>query len=236
MLTIQLFAGYDSRESVGFHVFTQSVIDNSSAPVAISALHLGSLQQVYHGGQRDGTNAFIYSRFLIPYLMNYQGFAIFADGCDMLCRGDIAELWALRNPFKAVQVVKHDYKTKHPRKYVGTPMEADNADYPKKNQSSLMLINCAHYAWRGITPETVETLPGSYLHRLEFIDDRFVGELPPEWNYLADEYDHNQDAKLVHWTAGIPGFPHYKDAMHAEEWFRTKARANHAAEFAAVTG
>jgi hypothetical protein len=37
---------------------------------------------------------------------------------------------------KAVAVVKHDYKTKHRRKYIGTPLEADNADYPRKNWSS----------------------------------------------------------------------------------------------------
>jgi len=226
--TIRLFAGYDPREAVGYHVFVQSVIENSTAPVSISALHLGSLQKVYQGGQRDGTNAFIYSRFLIPYLMSYSGFAVFADGCDMLCRGDIAELWALRDPFKAVQVAKHDYKTKHPRKYIGTAIEADNGDYPRKNWSSLMIINCAHYAWRNITPETVENLPGSYLHRLEFIDDRFVGDLPKNWNWLADEYGANATAKLIHWTAGIPGFEHYKGAMHADEWNRTNARANHA--------
>lgn len=227
--TIQLFAGYDPRESVGYHVFTQSVIDNSTAPVAISALHLGSLQQVYQGGQRDGTNAFIYSRFLIPYLMNYSGFAIFADGCDMLCRGDIAELWALRNPFKAVQVVKHDYKTKHPRKYVGSSIEADNRDYPKKNWSSLMLINCAHYSWRNITPETVESAPGRYFHRFEFMDQRYVGDLPAAWNWLTDEYGENPDAKLLHWTAGIPAFDGYKTAAHSAEWFDTNERANYVA-------
>lgn len=216
--TIPLFAGYDPRESVGYHVFTQSVLENSTAPVAVTPLHLGNLRKVYQGGQRDGTNAFIYSRFLIPYLMGYNGFAIFADGCDMLCRGDIAELWALRDPFKAVQVVKHDYKTKHPRKYIGTSIEAKNADYPKKNQSSLMLINCSHYAWRNITPETVETAPGRYMHRLEFVDDRFVGELPKVWNHLVSEYPPNPDAKIVHFTLGIPAFEHYKDCEFSDEW------------------
>src|SRR5690606_36000298 len=97
---------------------------------------------MYRGGQRDGTNAFIYSRFLIPYLQNYKGWALFVDGADMIVKGDLAELWALRDKAKAVQVVKHDYRTKHPRKYVGTQMEADNRDYPCKNWSSVMVINC----------------------------------------------------------------------------------------------
>ena len=102
---IRVFAGYDGREAVGYHTFSQSVIENSTQPVSIAPLCLSMMKKVYEGGQRDGTNEFIYSRFLIPYLMGYEGAAIFVDGADMLCRGDIAELWALRDEFKAVQVV-----------------------------------------------------------------------------------------------------------------------------------
>jgi len=221
---IPVFAGYDFRESIGYHTFCQSVIDNTTEPVGISPLSLSTMQKVYVGGQRDGTNEFIYARFLIPYLCNYQGSAIFVDGSDMVCRGDIAELWALRDPFKAVQVVKHDYKTKHPRKYVGSTIEAGNQDYPRKNWSSVMILNMQHYAWRNITPEMVAKVPGRYLHRFEFIEDRFVGELPVEWNWLADEQGANFDAKLLHWTAGIPAFDHYKDAMHEADWNKYRAR------------
>jgi lipopolysaccharide biosynthesis glycosyltransferase len=73
---------------------------------------------------------------LIPELMNFAGFAIFVDAADMLCRGDLTELWSMRDKNFAVQVVKHDYRTKHPRKYVGTELEADNQDYPRKNWSA----------------------------------------------------------------------------------------------------
>lgn len=217
---IHLFAGFDEREEVGYHAFTSSIIKNSTVPVAITPLSEKGLSRCYAEGQRDGSNAFTYSRFLIPFLMDYSGWAIFADGCDMIVKEDLYELAKLRDPFKAVQVVKHDYKTKHARKYIGEPMESVNADYPRKNWSSLMLINCAHYAWRSLNPETVAKLPGSYLHRLEFIDDRFIGGLPVEWNWLADEYGENAEAKLLHWTAGIPAFKHYQNAPMAEEWFK----------------
>lgn len=224
---IHLFSGFDTREAVGYHTFSASVIDKASHPVGIFPLHL-SMLPFYKGGERDGTNAFIYSRFLIPYMMGYKGFAIFVDGADMIVRGDIAELDALCDPWKAVQVVKHDYKTKHPRKYVGTGMEADNRDYERKNWSSVMIINCGHYNWARITPETIDKMSGADLHRFAFIDERFIGELPKEWNWLCDEYGPNPDAKLLHWTAGIPGFPHYKDAPHADEWFAANAKVNHA--------
>lgn len=227
---IRLFAGFDDREAVGYHTFCASVIEHASEPVSITPLHLGTLKKFYAGGSRDGTNAFIYSRFLVPYLCGYNGFAIFMDGADMVVRDDIAELWAMRDPFKAVQVVKHDYKTKNPRKYVGTKMEAENADYPCKNWSSVMLINCAHYNWRNITPETVEKMPGSYLHRFEFIEPRFVGELPKEWNWLADEYGENESSKVCHWTCGIAAFPAYASTPMASEWHKYHKLVNMATE------
>lgn len=227
---IQIFAGYDPREAIGYHTFCASVIEHCTEPVTITPLHMDTLQKVYSGGHRDGTNAFIYSRFLIPYLLGYRGFAIFVDGADMVVREDIAELWKLRDPFKAVQVVKHNYKTKHKRKYVGTKMEADNSDYPCKNWSSVMIINCGHYAWRNITPETVERMQGAYLHRFEFIEPRYIGELPMVWNWLADEYGENAYAKLLHWTAGIPAWPAYKDAPMADEWRKYHELVNKATD------
>jgi len=225
---IPLYAGFDPRDEVGYHTFASSVIHHATEPIAIIPLDLQMLSKVYDGGLRDGTNAFIYSRFLITYLQGFKGMAIFADGADMIVKADIAELWALRDPFKAVQVVQHDYRTQHPRKYVGTSMEAENADYPRKNWSSLMIINCAHYAWRDLTPEAVANLPGAQLHRFGFIPERFIGELPMEWNWLADEYGENPDAKLLHWTAGIPDFPNYAHAPHAADWFAAEEKVSHA--------
>lgn len=215
---INLFTGYDAREVVGYHVFAQSVIERASVPVNFCPLSPRSISRLYDAGQRDGSNAFTYSRFLIPFLQGFEGWAIFADGADMLCRADIAELAALYDPYKAVQVVKHEYRTKHSRKYIGTPMEADNEDYERKNWSSLMLINCSHYAWRQMTPEKVADLPGSYLHRFGFIEDRYIGALPEEWNHLVGEYDHNPAAKLAHFTLGIPAMSHYEDCDYSGEW------------------
>lgn len=210
---IRLFAGYDAREAVGYHAFVQSVLDGTSETVSLTAL--GGV-----GPERDGSNAFTYSRFLVPWLCRFSGMAIFVDGADMLCRGDLAELWALRDPFAAVQVVQHSYQTRHPRKYVGTEMEAENRDYPCKNWSSVVIWNCAHMRNRRLTPEYVAEQSGEYLHRFEWLHDEpdLIGELPIEWNWLADEYGASTTAKLLHWTAGVPGFYAYKDAPHADEW------------------
>ncbi len=219
---VRIFTGSDQRESVGLHVFMQSVLEKSSLPVSFTPITESFSALV--GGQRDGTNAFTYGRFLVPYLMGWEGTAIFADGADMLCRSDIAELWnygrSLEHTYnKAVLVVKHDYKTNSPRKYIGTGMEAENTDYPRKNWSSLMVINCGHASWREATPEKIASLSGSDIHRFSFLrSDSHVGELPIEWNWLVGEYEHNPEAKLVHFTLGIPGFAHYFGVDYADEW------------------
>lgn len=223
---IQLFAGFDEREEVGYHAFCSSVIQHATVPVSITPLSLSTVQRIYGAGHRDGSNGFIYLRFLIPYLMRFEGWAIFCDGSDMLMRADIAELADLYDPYKAVQVVKHDYRTKHPRKYIGTPMEADNADYPRKQWSSVMLINCGHYAWRDMTPAKVAAMTGRHLHRFEFIDDNRIGELPKEWNHLVGEQEENPAAKLVHFTLGIPRMQHYQACDYSPEWYEQAARMN----------
>jgi hypothetical protein len=135
----------------------------------------------------------------------------------MLLRANIKELFDLRNPGYAVQVVKHDYKTKHARKYVGTEMEAENHDYPRKNWSSVILWNCGHIA-HFKNRHRMSTTDGKFLHRFGWLEDEQIGELPVEWNWLCDEYGENPEAKLLHWTAGGPFLPHYADSPMSAHW------------------
>lgn len=194
---IRLFVGQDSREWVGLNVFCSSVWGRASEPVSITPIH----------GPSNGTNAFTLARFKIAEMCDYKGFAIFADGSDMVCLADIAELWALRDPYKAVQVVKHDYRTKHPIKYLGQK----NEDYPRKNWSSLMLINCNHFGWRHLDKCTPEEL-----HRFSCFPDREIGDLPHEWNVLVGEED--RWAKILHYTIGVPCWKPYSEWPEAEVW------------------
>ena len=211
---INLYVGFDPREACVYHTFCQSVIEHASGPVSFIPLHKPMLDGFE--GQRDGTNAFIYSRYLVPSLQNNVGWAIFCDG-DQIVTDDIYELWNLRDYNKAVHVVKHDYKTKHKRKYIGTPIENDNIDYPRKNWSSVMLINCQHASNKILTREFVEDAGGEFLHRFQWLNDDEIGELPKEWNHLVGEY-HESNAKLYHHTLGSPGFNHYRNCESAIEW------------------
>ena len=215
---IRLVVGFDQREAIAYHTFCQSVLEKASLPVQFLPLATHSLAG-YQESHADGSNAFIYSRFLTPYLNDFSGWAIFADG-DMICQADIRQLWDLRDDSKAVMVVKHDYQTKASKKYLGNK----NENYPRKNWSSLVLWNCAHPAHRQLTPDFVQKQTGAFLHRFTWLDDDLIGELPKVWNWLTTEYEDNNDAKLLHYTLGTPCFKDYQNAPMAEEWFAAHQR------------
>jgi lipopolysaccharide biosynthesis glycosyltransferase len=221
MKPIPIFIGYDPREAVAYHTCANSIIRQSSQPVAIVPLAL-NLFSDYTETHTDGSNQFIYSRFLVPHLMGYTGHAIFMDG-DMIVRGDIAELWEQRSGYYDVQVVKHDYKTRMTEKYLG----AKNEDYPRKNWSSVILWNCNSHPNRKLTPEFVQKSTGAELHRFTWIEDSRIGELPPEWNWLPDEYGPNLDAKLLHYTLGTPCFHEFATTPQGDEWHREHMLADY---------
>jgi hypothetical protein len=213
---IHVFTGFDEREAIGWHVFAHSLLRRASEPVA--------LHRVDNCGMPQGTNAFTFSRFLVPYMMRYQGMAIFCDAADMLMLGDISKLANLYDPDYAVQVVKHEYQTRNPRKYIGTALETDNSQYDRKNWASLMLINCAHPGWAWSRPAVVECMRPLSMLQFAFLRDEDIGELPAHWNVLADEGQDIEGAQVLHWTAGIPAFPYYASAPGADLWHAEYAK------------
>lgn len=213
---IPIFIGYDPREAIAFHVCANSIIRHASQPVQIIPVAL-NLFSDYTETHTDGSNHFIYTRFLVPYMMQWSGHAIFIDG-DMIVRDDIAKLWQLRDFAKDVQVVKHDYKTKMAEKYLGSK----NEDYPCKNWSSVILWNCNSFPNRKLTPEYVMKATGAELHRFTWCSEDRIGQLPAEWNWLPDEYGVNDNAKLLHYTLGTPSFHEFAITPMADEWHRER--------------
>jgi lipopolysaccharide biosynthesis glycosyltransferase len=218
---ITVFIGYDPAEAVAFHVCANSIIRQATRPVSIIPLALNLLYD-YTETHEDGSNTFTYSRFLVPHLMQYQGRAIYLDG-DMVLLDDIAQLDQLFSDTVAVQVVKHNYKTKRSTKYLG----AKNENYPRKNWSSVIIWNCAHAKNQPLTPEYVKQNNGNHLHRFAWLADHDIGELPVEWNWLPDELGQNPQAKLLHYTLGIPCFEEFSSGPQADAWHREWAFTKH---------
>jgi lipopolysaccharide biosynthesis glycosyltransferase len=217
---IKIVVGFDQREAIAYHTFSQSVLEKSSLPVLFLPLSMNTLKG-YKETHNDKSNDFVYSRFLTPYLHNFEGWAIFADG-DMVCQSDIKELWDLRDETKALQVVMHDYKTKFNQKYLGNT----NENYPRKNWSSLILWNCSHPKHKVLTPDFISSQTGKYLHRFSWLDDEDIGELPIDWNWLAIEYPNNPKAKIIHYTLGTPCFKDYRNTEMAVTWHEVQQKVN----------
>jgi len=157
---------------------------------------------------------FAISRFLVPQLAEDHDVAIFMD-CDMLVRADLAELFNLLDPAKALQVVQHNYEPAQSIKMDGRTQTA----YTRKNWSSVMLWNLRHPANRLLTAAKVNSWSGRALHQFKWLEDSEIGALPHEWNHLVGVDPPNPDAKIVHFTLGIPRMAGYQDCEFAQEWF-----------------
>ena len=209
---LNIFVGFDQKEAIAYHTFVQSIIEKSSIPLSITPLAENNLDH-YSEQHTDGTNKFTYSRFLVPYLMDFKGWAIFADG-DMVCLSDLRDLKQFFDPNIAVSVVQHNYKTKYKTKYFGQK----NEDYPRKNWSSMIVWNCEHPKNKILTPDFISQKEGSFLHRFNWLKDVEIGELPKSWNWLAMEYEEKKDLDLIHYTLGTPCFKEYSNKSLAEFW------------------
>lgn len=213
---IRVFIGHDSREEVAFHVLSHSIQRRASEPVAIAPVKLSQLDGLMWRERHNlQSTDFSFSRFLVPHLAGFEGWALFMD-CDMLMLEDIAALWALRDDRYAVMCVHHDHVPAEDTKFLAQTQTV----YEKKNWSSVMLLNCARCT--ALTPEYVNTASGLELHRFHWLDgDHLIGEIPHRWNHLVD-YDPPQpvgEISNLHYTSGGPYFDEYKDCGYAAEWF-----------------
>jgi len=220
---LKIFIGYDSVESVAWHTMAHSIFERSSAPVSIIPLYLGNLKDIYTRERNSKqSNEFSFTRFLVPYLSDYSGYAVFFD-CDMMLRTDINEILDVVNsqPDKAVYVVKHDYTPKNKIKF----LKQVQYEYPRKNWSSVVLWNCGHPSNKKVTKDYVNTASPMELHRFLWLKDEEIGDLDVRWNWLVGEYANPpKDVKNVHWTVGGPYFNEYKNVDFSEEWFEEKDR------------
>lgn len=207
---IPIYIGYDRQETVAYHVLSHSILTRSSEPVSIVPLNRKNLRgQFWRPRSEVDSTDFSNARWIVPYLQK-EGWAIFAD-CDMLCRADIAQLWAQRDDRYAVMVKKHNHTPKEQKKFLGQ----DQHVYSRKNWSSLMLMNTDRLSM--LTKHIVNThQSGLWFHQFHFLPDDEIGEIEGSWNLLVDYDEYDADAKFVHYTSGGPW--HGYDVDYSDEW------------------
>jgi len=139
---------------------------------------------------RRGITEFTYSRFLVPYLCGFKGTALFLDA-DMAVRGDISELFACADMSHDVQVMK---------------------EQPKFEWTSAMLFN--NNRCMNLTPEYVENAENSLL---DLSWAKSVGSFPAAWNHCV-AYQEPKEAKLYHYTQGLPCWPETRGMPEDGAW------------------
>lgn len=246
MEILNCYIGWDARENAAYEVCRHSIVRRSSeavhiVPLRVKALrHIGLYRRAPDEDSRidsfDGkpySTDFSFTRFLVPAMMQYDGWALFCD-CDFLFQDDIAKLFACRDDEKAVMVVKHDYRPREGVKMDGVKQEV----YPRKNWSSLMLFNCSHPSNKRLTVDAVSIEAGSFLHGLGWLKDDEIGALPHRWNALEGggcrQCEDLTHYGAIHYTRGGPWFRHkppegmglasWNDVGHADLWL---AEQNH---------
>lgn len=198
---LPVYIGFDHRQAVSYNVLQFSIFRRSSKPVTISPLVLPSLPIT-----RQGLTPFTYSRFLVPWLNSFQGWALFLD-TDFLCLADISELFALCDNRYAAMVSKNAKKFEW---------------------ASMIMFNCAHPANQILTPDYVEDPQRCrFPHTMDWLSEDVVGDLPREWNHLVGYDQPRRDAKLVHYTQGMPVFEETKGSEYTEHWLTEHKAANH---------
>lgn len=216
----KIYIGWDPREDLAYRVCRHSIISRTDPMnVHVQPLRLNDFRNnnlIWRSNDEKASTEFTFTRFLVPFLTNYKGWALFCD-CDFLFLRDIQKLFDLADPTKAVMCVQHDYTPSELVKMDNKPQ----AMYPRKNWSSLILWNCEHPSNKKVTLDFVNTRQMSYLHQFGWLQDEEIGSLPYQWNYLEGWHNTN-DANAVHYTRGGPWFENWQDVDYAKEWLEEK--------------
>jgi lipopolysaccharide biosynthesis glycosyltransferase len=216
---MKVFVGYDPREDIAYQVCKHSIVSKqpNATVVPLIQQELRDAGWYHRPVDKLASTEFTFTRFLIPELANFDGWALFMD-CDMILTTDIKQLFDQADDQYAVMCVKHDYTPKGEIKMDGKKQTI----YPRKNWSSVMLFNCSHPSNKKLTKDLVnnENIKGAYLHRFSWLDDHEIGELGKEWNWLVNWYSEPDDGipKLIHYTEGGPWFENYRTCQYHREW------------------
>ena len=233
--TLNVYLGWDPRETVPYQVAHDSIARRTKEPVQIIPLKLGHIdflkRLIEHKdgklwcpiSQAPMSTEFAISRFAVPFIQQ-NGWTLFAD-CDIICWSDIKEVFNLVDDKYAVMVVKHPHSNENTAKVVKMDGQTQTF-YVRKNWSSVVLWNCDHEANKRFTIENLNTWPGRDLHAFKWLEDAEIGELSQEWNWLINVTSGEPEKKGIwHYTLGGPWFEGWRPAPFDSEWLSEAKKA-----------
>lgn len=201
---LRIFIGVDERQPVAYHVLCSSIQRRSSVPIAFTPILLNQIPI-----KRRGLTSFTFARYIVPYLCEYKGRALFLDS-DILVNCDVSELFNM-DFNDSVAIV---------------PFDGDLAF----ERPSVMLFNCEKC--KNLTLEyinDIKTSPQSF----EWAES--IASLPYEYNHLVG-YSPKQGAKVIHYTQGVPGYLECRDCEYSDLWFDELDMVNHHVSWLEIMG
>lgn len=233
---LNVFIGWDSREEVCSYVASHSLERRATRKTNIKFLKHRELRKsglfsrpwLVDGptgaftdlmDMRPFSTEFSHTRFLIPELTGYKGWALFMDA-DMLFLSDITKLFALCDDKYAVMCVKHVHV---PNENIAKMDGRLQLRYDRKNWSSFVLWNCAHPANRALNIDKINSAKGCDLHAFRWLQDVQIGTLPFTYNYISGvspkfSLAAGNRPDVVHYTEGGPWFDTHREVPFAHVW------------------
>lgn len=184
-----------------------SVLQHSIISNASVPVAITPLVQSQLPVKRRGLTDFTFTRFLAPWLCDFKGVSIFMDS-DIVVTGDIKEL------ADQVQISTHDVHVMQ--------------NQPKFEWPSVMAFSNPRCA--KLTPEFIsdESNP-----MLDLAWARSVGTLSDEWNHCVG-YQEPKEAKLYHYTQGLPCWPETQGLPEDDAWKEAAAAATSTVDWATL--
>ena len=212
---MKIFIGFETEYPEAFEVCAESIRqynpNHEIIPLVKSELEE---QGLYTRPYQGESTEFAFTRFLIPALCEWKGYALFCDG-DFMWRCDpqeIEDLVKQSSQFPSVWVVKHP-------PFLTTPHEKmrgkANMSYPKKYWSSLMYFN--NDKCFTLTSDLVNSWSAKDLHEFAWASE--IGDLPAEYNAMVNYYQF-PSARAVHFTDGGPWLDIHDNMLYSTEWLK----------------
>ena len=107
-MTHNIYVGWDSREDIAYQVCEHSILRRTRSDIRVQPLKQSVLREkgLYtRSVDRLASTEFTFTRFLVPHLNRYQGWAVFCDS-DMVFLMDAIDLFANLDDTKAVYCVQ----------------------------------------------------------------------------------------------------------------------------------
>lgn len=234
-----VFIGLDPRETMAYMVAKHS-IQRLSPDVKVIPVYAKTLRQLglytRDLGVEGKTGQFIdlvdnrpmsvefsFTRFLVPHLarlLGIKGWCMFMD-CDFLINCDLNYLFDNLKEFndsKALMVVKHDFTPTTQVKMDGCLQ----VNYDRKLWSAFMCFNTNHQALDVLTPNLVNNQSGSFLHKLNWINDSNLGAISEDYQFIPGHSDKRGFKPLiVHYTEKAPWFSGSNESKdeYADMWW-----------------